>query len=165
MTDLGERPRIVTGAVAGSRLSSAAVRSAVGGWRTLGGVRERPEIGLIAQLGELGEEAVELGLGRALVEVILSKIPELRTVPEHVIDRGEQRCGDRAESFRRAATALEAQELRPEIAVLLVAGGHRALHQRRLEPWRRPSAISTTCVCRRSHSGIVRPIFSGRLWL
>src|SRR5208337_693700 len=101
-----------------------------------GGVREGPEIGLIAQLGELGEEAVDLGLGRALVEMILSEIPELRTVPEHVIDRGQQRCGDRAESYRRAATALEAQELRPEIAVLLVAGGHCALHERRLEPWR-----------------------------
>ena len=29
-------------------------------------------------------------------------------VLEHMIDRGQQRCGDRAESFRRAATALEA---------------------------------------------------------
>ena len=89
--------------------------SALGGWGTLGSVREGPEIGLIAELGELSEETVDLGLHRALVEMVLSKIPELRTVPEHVIDRGQQRCGDRAESFRRAATALEAQELRPEI--------------------------------------------------
>ena len=87
-------------------------------WRSLGGVGEEPDISLIAELGELGEETVDLGLRRALVEMVLSKIPELRTVLEHMIDRGQQRCGDRAESFRRAATALEALELRPEIAVL-----------------------------------------------
>src|SRR5271166_378971 len=105
-------------------------------WRSLGGVGEEPDISLIAELGELGEETVDLGLRRALVEMVLSKIPELRTVLEHMIDRGQQRCGDRAESFRRAATALEALELRPEIAVLFVAGGHRALDERRLQPGR-----------------------------
>ena len=69
------------------------VRSAVGGWRTLGGVREGPEVGLIAELGELGEETVDLCLRRALVEMVLSKIPEHPRANKARVSGLLDRCG------------------------------------------------------------------------
>src|SRR3990172_10880752 len=62
------------------------------------------------------------------------KVAGVDAIPEHGVGRGQHRGGDRDDGLLRAPATLEAEELRPEVAVLLAGGGPRALDEGGLQP-------------------------------
>src|SRR4051794_7794286 len=60
---------------------------------------QRLKLGLKAELAELADEAPGPDLDGALFEVVGAKILVGGTILQHVVDRGEQRCGDGAARF------------------------------------------------------------------
>src|SRR5215212_10886814 len=88
----------------------------------------------VAEGGEMPDEAHRpVALGPA-VEVVGAEILEEGAVAEHVAGGGQDGRRDRADRLLRAAPGAQALELRPEIAVLLSAGGPGALDEGGLEP-------------------------------
>src|SRR3990170_548923 len=62
------------------------------------------------------------------------EVPGIDAIPEHGVGRGQHRGGDRDDGLLRAPATLEAEELRPEVAVLLAGGGPRAVDEGRRQP-------------------------------
>ena len=89
-----------------------------------------------AELGDLSDEPLDLGLGLALVEVVDAEVLVGNAVLEDVIDGGQNRGGDGADGFLRAASGLQSIELRPIVAVFLPLGGPGALNEHGLQPGR-----------------------------
>src|SRR5215211_3096940 len=89
-----------------------------------------------AELGDLAGEVRRLLLGRAPVEVVGPEVAPEGAVAQHVPDGREHGGGDGADGLLGAAALAQPLELRPEIAVLLAAGGPGALHQGGLQPGR-----------------------------
>ena len=77
---------------------------------------------LVAELGDLADEAADFRLGTSAVEIIGAEVLVDGSVAEHVIDGGEDRGGHGADRLLRAASGFEAQELRPVVAVFGVLG-------------------------------------------
>src|SRR5215212_1583353 len=88
------------------------------------------------ELGDLPGEMFRLLLGRALVEVVGPEVAPEGAVAQHVPDGGEHGRGDGADGLLGAAALTQPLELRPEIAVLLAAGGPGALDEGGLQPGR-----------------------------
>jgi len=93
----------------------------------LGGFRRRLEGDVIAELGDLSDEALDLRLRRSAVEVGDAQILVEGSVLEHVIDGGQDRSGHGADGFLRAAPRLQAEELGPVIAGFCSLGRPSAL--------------------------------------
>src|SRR5215218_2255042 len=76
-----------------------------------------------AELADLAREGFSLRLGRAPVEVVGPEVVPEGAVAQHVPSGGEDRSGDGADGLFRSAALAQPLELRPEVAVLLAAGG------------------------------------------
>src|SRR6266581_2293845 len=89
-----------------------------------------PQFDVEAEIVKPREQACgQLGLVAA-VEMGGPEVPVIDAVPEHVVGRGQHRRGD--DGLLWAPATLEAEELRPEVAVVLAGGGPRGLDERRL---------------------------------
>ena len=97
---------------------------------------QRLKLDLEAELAELADEAPGPDLDGALFEVVGTKILVGGTILQHVVDRGEQRCGDRAGGDLLASFAAYPMEQRPVVAVFLSFSGPGALDEHGLEPRR-----------------------------
>src|SRR5271165_6941568 len=64
-----------------------------------------------------------------------AKVAVIGSVLEHMVDGGEERCGDGANGFLRTALGLKPKELRLVVAVVLSLGRPGALHEHSLQPW------------------------------
>src|SRR6202007_915934 len=94
--------------------------------------RDRLQGRFEAELGDLSDEPLDLGLGLALVEVVDAEVLMGNAVLEDVIDGGQNRGGDGADGFLRTASGLQSIELRPIVAVFLPLAGPGALHEQGL---------------------------------
>src|SRR6266496_279610 len=93
-----------------------------------------PQFDVEAEIAKPREQAFgQLGLVAA-VEMGGPEVPVIDAVPEHVVGRGQHRRGDGDDGLLWAPATLEAEELRPEVAVVLAGGGPRGLDERRLQP-------------------------------
>src|SRR6266567_9580994 len=91
-----------------------------------------PQFDVEAEIVKPREQAFgQLGLVAA-VEMGGPEVPVIDAVPEHVVGRGQHRRGDGDDGLLWAPATLEAEELRPEVAVVLAGGGPRGLDERRL---------------------------------
>jgi hypothetical protein len=72
------------------------------------GLGEGCELGFEVKLCELGHESLGPHILRAAIEMIGTKILELRAVLEHVVDRRKERGRDRAGCLLPAAATAEA---------------------------------------------------------
>src|SRR2546429_1573820 len=87
-----------------------------------------------AEIVKARDEALrEFGLVTT-IEVGGTEVAIIGVVAKHVVRSGEHRGGYREDGFLGSPTALDAQELRAEVAVLLPRRGPRGLHQGGLEP-------------------------------
>src|SRR5579883_1797489 len=103
-------------------------------WRASGWLGDGVKLDLEAELGELCHEAPCGGLGRAVAEVVGTEIAVGGAVLQHMVYRGEDRRGDGADGLLWSAAALQAEELRPVIAILRPLGGPGALDEHCFEP-------------------------------
>src|SRR3954462_9763145 len=99
--------------------------------------------------------------------MVCSEIMVFGSVLENVIDGDEDRGCDRANSFLRAASVPQAEELSLVVAALLADGGPRALYQHGLEPGRalaqaRGFALAGALVLPRAHAGPGEQMAGGR---
>src|SRR5882672_53243 len=89
-----------------------------------------------AEVMKSAKESLGQMLFVALLEVLTAQLLKLGAVAEHGVDISEHGGRDGEDRLLGAAPALEAQELRVKIAVLLPRGGPGRLHQRGFEPRR-----------------------------
>src|SRR5258708_27624408 len=82
----------------------------------LGGSGDGLQCCLEAQVRELADEALELGFPRAVVEVGRAEVGVRHAILEHVVDGGQDRRGDGANGFLRAALGLKAEKLGAVVA-------------------------------------------------
>lgn len=107
----------------------------------------------------------------ATLEVVVAEVFVARASREHVVDDGQQRGSNGAGGFLRAASALDALELRLEVAaqfqrikaarrsgVAYLAAGRRLPHARaRLAPRPRPRPLPASYLRKRSPSANPSP--------
>ena len=83
-------------------------------------------------------EALNEALGELLFvplfEVVSTEVMVFDAVAEHEVGRGQHGAGDREDRLLGAAPALDAEELRAQVPVLLVRRGPRGIDQGGLEP-------------------------------
>jgi hypothetical protein len=82
-----------------------------------GGRCERLKLDLEAELAELADEAPGSYLDGTLFEVVDAKILMRGTIFQHVVDRGEQRCGDGASGDFLASLAAYPMEQRSVVLI------------------------------------------------
>ena len=70
-----------------------------------------------AEFGELPDEAIGFDLIGTAIEMIGAEVFVHCAIFHHVVDGREHRGGNRARSLLRTTPALEAKELRPEVAL------------------------------------------------
>src|ERR1700756_1498043 len=96
--------------------------------------RQRLEFDVKAEFGELPDEAIGFDLIGTAIEMIGAEVFVHCAIFHHVVDGREHRGGNRARSLLRTTPALEAKELRPEVAFLRTASRPGALDKQGLEP-------------------------------
>src|SRR3712207_6163544 len=106
----------------------------------------------------LAGEVLRLLLWRAPVEVVGAEVAPEGAVAQHVPEGGEHGGGDGADGLLGATALPQPLELRPEIAVLLAAGGPGALDEGGLQPGRalaqpRGAALARALVVARAQAG------------
>jgi Tripartite tricarboxylate transporter family receptor len=75
------------------------------------GFRQRADLDLEAELGDLGSQAFGFDLDRVAVEVVGAEILVFGAVLQHVVDCGEHRGGHGTDRFLRAVPAIDTVEL------------------------------------------------------
>src|SRR5882724_4061185 len=99
-----------------------------------GGLRDGLELDVKAELFKTSNELAGLEFDGAPIKVGAAEVMVFDAVFEDMVDGGEDRCGNGADSFLRPTLALQPEELGPVVAVFLALGGPGALHQHGLEP-------------------------------
>src|SRR5499427_6003969 len=95
-----------------------------------------PDFDLITEVSDAVCEP-GCGFGRvATGEVFGAEVLVVSAVPQHVVDRRQDRRGHRDGRLLGTAACFETQELSLQIAILLARCTPGGLQQHRLEPWR-----------------------------
>src|SRR5262249_1992998 len=80
-----------------------------------------------AKVGQAFDQAIFLLVGGTAIEVIGAKVLVHRSIPEHVVDGGQDGGDDGHDCLLRAAPGFDAVELRLQVAVFLFYRRPRAL--------------------------------------
>ena len=101
-------------------------------WRSGGGF----DLDIISEVLDAAHEAHGCAGLVITSKVVRSEVAKEGTVAQHMVDGGEDRCGDRDGSLFWSASCFEAQELGLEIGVLGPRRRKGALHEHGFKPRR-----------------------------